>query len=378
MTQWIIDTWNALADVTVAGNTGRQIMGAMVLFVVLLVAQWAAVQITTRAGRGIARRTRTDADDTMVALVSSIRMPFFVTLALYLSLRLLTLPDAVRKALGVIFLIAFAVQGIRIVERLIVYLVEHIWLRRNDKKEEIISPIRIVLRLLLGLMAVLLVLSNIGINVTSLVAGLGIGGVAIGFALQEVLSDVFNSFSIYVDKPFRPGDFIVVRNYMGTVQRVTFNSTRIQSLQGEEIVVPNKDIANEWVQNFKHMRTRRVAFGFGVTYETPLALLRDIPSVVEKVMKPVKLCRFERAHFKAFGDSSLDYEVVYYVDSSEYLDYMNIQQEINLRIVEEFAARGISMAYPTRTLHMAAAKEEKRSAATTKSGAKTQKAAKRR
>lgn len=362
MLQWLIDVWNVLETVTIAGNTGRQIMGAMLIFVVVLVVQWTAVQIVTRATRKIAMRTATTTDDAMVGILASIGTPFYVTVALYVALRVLTLPDGVRTALDVIFLIAFAVQGIRIIERIIVFLIEHVWLRKSEKKDEILSPIRIVLRLLLGLLAILLVLSNIGINVTSLVAGLGIGGVAIGFALQEVLSDLFNSFSIYIDRPFRPGDFIVVRNHMGTVKRVTFNSTRIQSLQGEELIVPNKDIANEWVQNFKRMKTRRVAFGFGVTYETPLKYLKEIPSILGKIIESIELGRFDRAHFKRFGDSSLDYEVVYFVETDDYVTYMNIQQEINLRLLEEFEKRGIDMAYPTRTIHMASTdtdKEEK-------------------
>lgn len=346
-------TWDALATVSVWGNTGRQIVGSLLIFMALMIAQWLVVDVLSRMVKKIAVRTKTSADDTMVAIVESIRTPFYVILAFYVASQFLVLPDPVRKGLGVFFLIAFAIQGISITERVVVYLVTRVWMRRAENADDIVSPLRIVLRLVLGILAILLVLSNIGINVTSLIAGLGIGGVAVGFALQEVLSDLFNSFSLYVDKPFRPGDFIVVRNYMGTVKRITFNSTRIQALGGEEIVVPNKDMANEWVQNYKHLRTRRVPFTFDVPYGTPLASLREIPAIVQKVVEAQEKARFDRAHLKTLGASGLLFEVVFYVESDDYLTYMNILQEINLLLIQEFGKRGIGMAYPTQTIHLA-------------------------
>lgn len=368
--QRVIDSWNALGNVSYAGNTGSQIAGAMAVFVVVLLIQLLVVQVFLQAGKRIASRTKTTADDATLAIVTSIRTPFYVIVALYAGIRLLTLPPSVRQVLGVLFLIAFAVQGIRIAERIIVYLVERIWVRAGQSADDVLGPLRMVLRLVLGTLAVLLVLSNLGVNVTSLIAGLGIGGIAVGFALQKVLSDLFDSFSLYIDRPFRPGDFIVARNVMGTVKRITFNSTRITSLQGEEVIVPNKDMANEWVQNYKRMKTRRVAFTAGVTYETPLASLKEIPGIVEKIMHQIDMVRFDRAHLVHFGEYSLDFEIVYIVETDDYLTHRNIRQEVNLRMLEEFAARGIEMAYPTRTLHMADAGETESAPAATQKSAK--------
>lgn len=363
----LIDAWNMLENVELAGNTGRQIVGALLAFVAVLLVQWVAVGVFWRAGERIVRRTKSTADDAMLAIVTSVRTPFYVILALYASTRLLTLPPLIEQALNVAFLIAFAVQGIRIAERVIVFLVERVWLQAGQNPDEILGPLRMFLRLLLGALAILLVLSNLGVNVTSLIAGLGIGSVAIGFALQEVLSDVFNSLSLYFDRPFRPGDFIIARNVMGTVKRITFNSTRLVSLQGEEIVIPNKDISNEWVQNFRQMRTRRVAFTIGVTYDTPSVRLKEIPGIIEKLIRSIDTTRFDRVHFYKFGEYSLDFEIVYYVESDDFVTHRNIQQTLNLGILDEFEKRGIEIALPTRRVVMEQA--EKKEPNTTKKGA---------
>jgi len=203
----------------------------------------------------------------------------------------------------------------------------------------------------------LLALDNFGVNITTLVTGLGIGGIAVALALQSVLGDLFASLSIVLDKPFVIGDFINVDEYMGTVEHIGLKTTRVRSLSGEQLVFSNSDLLKSRIRNYKHMQERRVAFTIGVTYQTPLDRVAAIPSIIRKIIEAQGGVRFDRSHFKTYGDSALVFETVYYVLSSDYNAYMDIQQAINLRVYEEFAAEGIEFAYPTRTLYMKQEKE---------------------
>jgi small-conductance mechanosensitive channel len=196
------------------------------------------------------------------------------------------------------------------------------------------------------------VLSNAGVDITSLIAGLGIGGIAVALALQNVLSDLFSSFAIHFDKPFLVGDFIIVGDQMGVVEKIGIKTTRIRALQGEELVFANKELTDAHIQNFKKMRERRVVFSIGVLYETPQKHLQEISWLLRSIIEKQEQVRFDRAHFARFDASALTFEVVYYVLSDEYTTYMDIQQQINFAILEAFSARHISMAYPTQTVYL--------------------------
>jgi small-conductance mechanosensitive channel len=197
----------------------------------------------------------------------------------------------------------------------------------------------------------LFILSNLGIEVTSLIAGLGIGGIAVAFALQGILSDLFSSFSIYFDKPFRIGDFIVIGTDSGIVERIGIKSTRIRTLQGEELVVSNAELTTARVQNFKKMQERRIVTNFGITYETDAQLLRQVKSVVQDIFGCIDGAKLDRVFFTTFGDSALQYEVVYFVSSSEYAEFLRVQEEFNIALFEKFAELGIDFAYPTQTIY---------------------------
>lgn len=216
--------------------------------------------------------------------------------------------------------------------------------------------LRIVIAVALWTLGALLILSNLGVNIVSLVAGLGIGGIAVALAVQNILGDIFSSFALYLDRPFREGDFIIVGSHMGVVKKIGLKTTRIQALQGEEIIIANQELTSARVQNFKRMRERRVLFRFGVTHDATPAQLRAVAGIVRKVIEDNPLARFDRAHFAAFGESSLDFEVVYYVGSGDYNAYMDLQQEINLAIYERLRAEGVAFAFPTRTVHLADAR----------------------
>jgi small-conductance mechanosensitive channel len=197
--------------------------------------------------------------------------------------------------------------------------------------------------------AFLMLLTNLGVEIGPLVAGLGIGGIAIALAVQNVLGDLFASLSIALDKPFRVGDFLVLGEEKGTVEQIGIKSTRLRSLSGEQIVVSNGDLLRSRVRNYGLLCERRVSFGVGIVYETPREKVREVPSLIEAAIRAQDKTRFDRAHFASFGDSALLFEAVYFVLDAEYRTYMDIQQAINLRLIDEFAARGIAFAYPTVT-----------------------------
>jgi len=196
------------------------------------------------------------------------------------------------------------------------------------------------------------VLSNLGVNITSLVAGLGIGGLAIALALQSVLSDLFSSFSIYFDKPFQVGDYIIVGKHSGTVEKIGIKSTRIRASQGEEIVISNQELTSARVQNFKKLKERRNTTSIGVTYETSTDKLKKIPDIIKYIIEEEKNARFDRVYFTTFADSALVFDLVYYVKSDAYSVYLETQQNINFKIKEAFEKEGIDMAYPTQTIYL--------------------------
>jgi small-conductance mechanosensitive channel len=195
-------------------------------------------------------------------------------------------------------------------------------------------------------------LDNLGVDITALVAGLGVGGIAVGLALQDVLKDTFAALSIILDKPFELGDFVVVDDLAGNVEHIGIKTTRVRSLSGEQLVFGNGDLLSSRIRNFKRLVERRGLFTFGVLYSTPADTLERIPEMVREIVDGLETTRFDRAHFKAFGDSSMDFEVVYYVLDAEYLTFMDLQQAINLALVRRFADEGIEFAYPTRTLFL--------------------------
>jgi small-conductance mechanosensitive channel len=203
----------------------------------------------------------------------------------------------------------------------------------------------------------LLVLDNLGIEVTALIAGLGVGGIAIALAVQNILGDLFASLSIIIDKPFVIGDFLAVGEHRGNVETIGLKTTRIRSLSGEQLVFSNNDLLSSRIQNFGRMLERRIIFTIGVTYQTPREKIEKIPRILREAVEAQEKTRFDRAHFKAYGDFSLVFETAYFVLAREFGVYMDVQQAINLRIHERFEQEGIEFAYPTQTLHLVKARE---------------------
>lgn len=231
-------------------------------------------------------------------------------------------------------------------------------MRRSNRDSASVGAMSIfnfLIQVLVWSTAVLMVLSNNGVDITALVTGLGVGGIAIALAVQRILGDLLSSLSIVLDKPFVTGDFIIFQDgaYLGTVENIGLKTTRIRSLSGEQIVCPNSSLLDSQIRNFKRMNERRVVFGLGVTYDTPHEKLRQIPKEIRAIIEELSIVRFDRAHFARYGAFSLDFEVVYYVLSSDYNVYMDVQQKINLDIYKRFEELEIEFAFPTQTIHLA-------------------------
>ena len=205
-------------------------------------------------------------------------------------------------------------------------------------------------RVAIWAIALMTALSLLGHNITTLVATLGVGGIAVAFALQSILADIFNSVAIVLDKPFAVGDFIITGDILGTVEQIGIKTTRVRSLGGEQIILSNTDLLGSRIRNYKRMYERRVVFGAGVVYETPVEKLERIPGMVRAIIEATPNTRFDRAHFAKYGNFSLDFEFVYYVLSPDYYAYMDAQQAINLEIFRQFGQEGIDFAYPTQEL----------------------------
>jgi small-conductance mechanosensitive channel len=277
-----------------------------------------------------------------------------LVLSLYLALTFIQIPDTLETIINYAMLLVVTFFVVMSINYLIDYSIRRIIKKREKQEKETDTSIIIFLKKLLkGILfgiAFIFILSNLGYDVTTLVTGLGVAGIAIAFALQNVLSDLFASFCIYFDKPFKVGDFIIVGDDLGVVKKIGIRSTRLKSLWGHEIVISNRELTTTRINNYKKMRRRRVHFNFGVVYKTPTKKLKKILKIVEVVFKKIELTDLDRVHFKEFAESSLKFEVAYYVNTGNYNKYMDIQQEINLAIKEQFEKEGIEFAYPTQTI----------------------------
>lgn len=278
---------------------------------------------------------------------------FFAALAVFAPL--LSLPKAVDEVLRTMLVIVGALQAATWARTLLTSILIDMVSRKSDDYSTLANAsalLRVFVNVLVWALAALFILDNLGVNITTLIAGLGVGGIAIGLAAQGIFADLFASLSIVLDKPFVRGDFITFGNYLGNVEKIGLKTTRIRALSGEQIIVSNTNLLNEKIQNFKRMIERRVVFQVGTTYSTPAEKLAEIPLWIKEAIEGVEGTRFDRSHFKGFGDSSLNFESVYYALTPDYAAYMDKQQAINIAIFKKFEEEGIEFAFPTRTLHI--------------------------
>ena len=299
-----------------------------------------------------ASSTETRLDDLLVRAIEKSVVPAVYLGIFYISLHTLTLSTDFKNGLRIAAIIAITVLAVRAIISAVNIGLES-YLKTSvlsDGSEKQLKGIRGLVNFAIWVIALVFLLDNMGVKISAVVAGLGVGGIAVALAAQAVLGDLFGYFVIFFDKPFEIGDFIVVGDKMGVVEYIGIKTTRIRAIGGELLIFSNKDLTNSRVHNFKKMEKRRVVFKLGVIYQTTSEKLKAIPSIVRRIIEEQQDATFDRGHFASYGDSSLDFEFVYYVTGADYAKYMDIQQAINLEIFETFEKQKIEFAYPSQTL----------------------------
>lgn len=317
--------------------------------VLVALVRWVAIAKLSNA----ARRSATSFDDGLIEAVRRTRQTLVFAIALFIGSRYLDLPGKTNVFLGGAATIAAFLQvGIWIsalfdfgVGRYRKRALEH-----DAAAATSLAALTFIARVMIWAAILLLALDNLGVNVTAMVAGLGVGGIAVALAVQNVLGDLFASLSIVIDKPFVNGDFIVVDDYMGSVENVGLKTTRIRSLSGEQLVFSNSDLLKSRLRNYKRMVERRCVFNFKLTYAATPEQIEQVTRTVTDIVNREQPIRFDRAHFSKFGDSSLEFEVVYWVLDADFNKYMDIQQRINLATMRAFKEIGVQFAVPVPTV----------------------------
>lgn len=318
---------------------------ALVIFALLKISVVRVLEKKTRSARGGLYKF-------LAQSLRKVILPAFIFGAIYLAINHLVLNKSLLKAVHITYVVALTFLSVRFIVFMFDYIFVHYWLKDTDDEVELhgVKSIMPVVKIVVYGVGLFFLLDNLGFKISTLLAGLGIGGVAVALAGQTVLKDLFSYFSILFDKPFKLGDFIVVGDFMGTVEHIGIKTTRIRSLGGEQLIFSNTDLTDSRVRNYKEMRERRVIFKIGVIYQTDENLLKEIPGIVKKIIVDEAEARFDRTHFCSYGDYSLNFEIVYYVLSRDYNKYMDVHQRINFQIFEKFKKKGIEFAYPTQTL----------------------------
>lgn len=340
------------------GHDAAELGTALAVAVVAFVAMMAALRIVRSRLERFAAATETNADDAIADVLAGTRGWLIALTALLIGANVLEWPARWESRLHQAWFVVLALQLALWLNRLVgILLRRHIARHVSPSSGQGSAAATLTawgVRTLLWTIVLLAVLANLGVNITAFVASLGVGGIAVALAAQTILGDLFASLSIAIDKPFEVGDFIVFGAIAGSVENIGVKTTRIRSLGGEQIVISNTELLKQTVSNYKRLMRRRIVFTFGIAYETPPELAAQIPPLVRGIVEASERLRFDRAHMKTLGESSLDYEVVYFVQDPDFNLYMDEQQRINLELLREFGSRGIGFAYPTRTVHVVA------------------------
>lgn len=341
-------------------NTLLQWITAVAALIITVLVLRIAQYLVNRRLAILASKTETYWDDALVAAIARTKLLFLLIAGLFVGVYFLQLPERIQLIISTVFTITLFVQAGIWGVALITVVLESNRKRALEKNPAAVTTMNVIAlaaKIALWSTVILLGLDNLGINVTALVAGLGIGGIAIALALQNILGDLFASLSIVFDKPFVNKDFVIVGDLMGSVEHIGLKTTRIRSLSGEQLVFSNSDLLNSRIRNYGRMFERRVVFSIGVTYQTPREKLQQIPKIIREAVEEHNKTRFDRSHFMKYGDYALLFETVYYVMSPDYNIYMDIQQSIYFAIHERFEQEEIEFAYPTQTLFLSRSAE---------------------
>lgn len=332
------------------GNSLRSFLFSVVILLVSVTLLIVFDKIILKQLKKWASQSSTQLDDILVGILNERFLPIGYVLTVYFAVSHLQLHSALTSLIQAVVVIMITYQSARLIISVLIHLASNQFKRKDQKGSIVSRSILTIIKVVVWGMSFVFVLDNLGFDVNAVIAGLGIGGIAVALAAQTILGDLFNYFVIFFDRPFEEGDFVIVDDQLGVIEHVGIKSTRICSLGGEQIVFSNSDLMSSRIRNYKKMAKRRVVFKVGVVYQTSLEKMKSIPGMIKEIIGKIPDAFYDRCHFKSFGDYSLDIETVFYVMGSDYNKYMDIQEKINLEVMELFEKKGIEFAYPTQTL----------------------------
>jgi small-conductance mechanosensitive channel len=337
----------------ILGNTPEAYGIALIAFASALAILYIVKNIGIARLKALAEKTETDLDDLVVALIEKFRWFEYQLAAFYVATRYLQRAPVFDKALKLLILLVFTYRGITIMQDLLSYWINKIAAQRQlsgAARTSVVNSTQVIMRAIVWVAAVLFVLDNVGVNISAVLTGLGIGGVAVALAAQAILGDLFNFFVILLDKPFNIGDFITSDNVSGTIEHIGLKSTRVRSVSGEIVVVSNSNLLGSRIRNYKDLTKRRIVFKTGLVYGTPTGTLKKVPEIIKKAVLSRPKAEFDRCNISSLADSSIDFETVYYLNEPDYNAYMAAHEQVLLGLLDGLAAAGAEMAYPTQTL----------------------------
>lgn len=350
-----LESWfGEYAAMQVGGNTVPQYFAAAVRLALVWTILFLVKKIILVRLKKWASGTPSDFDDFVVALLGRVGWPTFAAIAVYSASRGLALPQAADRLIHDLVIVILAVRAALLLQSIIRYTVVKAYCKNRPDDPVAVrfaETLANMIRWILWAVAAIFVLDNLGVNISTLVTGLGIGGIAVAMASQAILGDLFSAVCIFIDRPFEVGDFVVIDGDKGTIEAIGLKTTKIRSLDGEQLVISNSDLTKSRIKNYKRMESRRASFEIGVTYQTPAEKLRRIPDLIRQILSKLPLTTLDRVHFSSLGSSALNFQVVYFVQSPDYKVFMDQQQEINYRLKELFDREGIEFAYPTQTVY---------------------------
>ncbi|MBS1606878.1 MAG: mechanosensitive ion channel family protein [Bacteroidetes bacterium] len=339
---------NQFLDHIFWGNSVQRWLVALAIFLIGLIAARVLKNLGIKRLTQLAKSTSSTFDDLLVTVAKKVLVPLLYLCALYLALRSLDLHPKVDKAISASWTIILTFMVLRLITSLLSFSFHrHI---SDESREKQARGILIIFDILLWMIGFVFVIDNLGYNITTIITGLGVGGIAIALAAQTVLADLFSYLVIFFDKPFEIGDFIITEKGMGSIEYIGIKTTRIRTLDGEQLIASNSALTGSWVHNYKRMVTRRIVFSFSLDRANPSDKIRKVPGIIKSIIETQKPVKFDRAHFLKFGEYSFDFEVVYIVLDADYNKYMDIQQAINLAMLDRFENEGIELAFPSREL----------------------------
>lgn len=342
-----------LTEFHIFGNSLEAYLGSVLVFIITYYTLIYSRMLIVKFLAKWAKRTDTKLDDIFVSVIGEIRNSFFVSLAILHAMSYLTISPALAKILHFILNGVILVNVLIAAGKILSFILGYVVFgskKLDPVRASAIKNIETLLKVALWGAGLLFFLDNLGFNVSSIVAGLGIGGIAVALAAQNLLGDAFSSFTIFLDRPFEVGDSIEVDGLRGSVEHVGMKTTRVRSVNGELLVFSNSDLTKSRIQNYQKMQSRRATFKIGVTYNTSHDRLRYIPQLLKQIIETQPNVVFDRAHFNSLGEYALIFDAVYFVTDPDYKIYMNIQQNINYMIMDEFSSLNIEFAFPTQTV----------------------------